>query len=275
MTQHASFPVLTTLTDPADVAADIVVMPFGGGGLSVFLPWARRLPAAWRLSAVCLPGRGPRFVEPPHTDAASAAQEVAAAVRSRLGGTGRPLVYLGHGLGSLLALDVAALVEPDLLCVAGCSPPHPSTPVDHGRLDPAEPERTTRAFSTSLDPADPALLAEIIELTTPVLRADLEPYDGHLPPTAPLSCDIVSYYGDQDDVPALAWKQHTTGRAAVVPMPGDHYFVQRSPGPLVADLEHRLNSLRSTRSTRSTRSIRSIQSARSPGSRHEVEAPAS
>lgn len=128
MTHPAAFPVLTTLNDPADVEADLVVMPFGGGGPSVFLPWARRVPATWRLSAVCLPGRGHRFVEPPHTDAATAAQEVAAAVRARLGATGRPLVYLGHSLGSLLALDVAALVEPDLLCVAGCSPPHPSTP---------------------------------------------------------------------------------------------------------------------------------------------------
>ncbi|MBT2901015.1 thioesterase II family protein [Streptomyces sp. McG3] len=269
MTRHASFPVLTPLTDPADVAVDIVVMPFGGGGPSVFLPWAQRVPATWRLSAVCLPGRGQRFVEPPHNDPATAAQEVAAAVRSRPGGAGRPLVYLGHSLGSLLALDVAALVAPDLLCVAGCSPPHPSTPVDHGRLDPAELERTTRAFSTSLGPADPALLAEIIELTTPVLQADLELYDGHLPPTAPLSCDIVSYYGDQDDVPALAWKQHTTGRAAVVRMPGDHYFVQRAPGPLVADLEHRLNAVQSARP------VQSVQSARSPGSRHDVEAPAS
>lgn len=266
MTHPAAFPVLTTLNDPADVEADLVVMPFGGGGPSVFLPWARRVPATWRLSAVCLPGRGHRFVEPPHTDAATAAQEVAAAVRARLGATGRPLVYLGHSLGSLLALDVAALVEPDLLCVAGCSPPHPSTPADHGRFDPAELERTTRAFTTSLGPADPALLEEIIELTSPVLRADLKLYDGHLPPTAPLSCDIVSYYGDQDDVPALAWSQHTTGRAAVVRMPGGHYFVQRSPGPLVADLQHRLSA---------ARSARSVRSARSPGSRHEVEAPAS
>ncbi|MFD8936316.1 thioesterase II family protein [Streptomyces sp. NPDC059578] len=259
MTRRATAPALTGLTDPVDVDVDIVIMPFGGGGPTAFLPWAHRVPATWRLSAVCLPGRGQRFVEPVHTDAAAAAREVAAAVRSCLDGE-RPLVYLGHSLGSLLALDVAALVQPDLLCVAGYPPPRVGVPVDHGRLDPSQLERDARAFTASLEPIDPALLEEVIELTTPVLRADLKLYDGFLPPAAPLGCDIVSYYGDQDEVPALDWKQHTTGRAATVRMPGDHYFVQRSPGPLIADLERRLTAVRSPGA---------------PRSRHEVEAPAS
>ncbi|MFC4502415.1 MULTISPECIES: thioesterase II family protein [Streptomyces] len=227
---------LTLLHDPADPELDLVVMPFGGGGPTAFLPWTRRIRPSWRLSAVCLPGRGARFTEPFHTDAQAAAQEVAAAIRSsRLRSSPRPLVLFGHSLGALLARDVAALVPAELLCVAGCSPP-----TDRGRSGfEAEPEHVVREFTRSLGLADPGMLEEVVTLTTPVFRADLALYDGYRAPATPLACDVVAYYGDRDDVPAQAWSRHTTGRAAVVRLPGDHYFVQRAPGPLVADLERR------------------------------------
>jgi surfactin synthase thioesterase subunit len=229
--------VLARLTGPDDPELDLVVFPGAGAGPSSIIAWRDLVPATWRLSAVCLPGRGTRFGEDAATDPSRIADEVAAALGDP---SGRRIVFAGHSIGALWALDTAIRVEPELLVTAACQAPPPNGTVPVYEATEEDDREFIRDLLVALDVTDEDTLDELIEISVPVLRSDIELSERWVAPAVRLSCPIVSYYGTEDGMPAEAWTAYS-GQTDVVKVPGDHYFIQAHADEVVADLVRRLS----------------------------------
>jgi surfactin synthase thioesterase subunit len=229
--------VLTVLAGPGDPDVDVVVFPGAGAGPSALAGWRAVLPPAWRLSAVCLPGRGVRFGEPFATDPVAVADEVAAVVSRRCGA---PVILAGHSLGALWAHETAVRVRPAMLVSAGCEPASPGEPITILDATEQDDRAFIRQLLFALGVTDEETLEELTDISVPILRADIDLARGWRAPTTPLDCPIVSYYGTHDPTPARSWSAHTVATADVVTVPGDHYFFQNSAAEVLADMASRV-----------------------------------
>jgi medium-chain acyl-[acyl-carrier-protein] hydrolase len=155
----------------------------------------------------------------------------------------RPYVLFGHSLGGLVAFEVARHLRaedappPLALVIAATPPPHSSGPAR--RLHEGSDEDLI-AELRKLDGTPAAVLAnrELLRLLLPVLRADLavmETYEYR--PDSPLECAIVAIGAEDDRLVSPSrlsgWGRYTTARASLAVLPGDHFFLQRDPGPLL------------------------------------------
>lgn len=229
--------VLTHLAGPEDPVLDLVVFPGAGAGPSSVTAWRAVLPDGWRLSAICLPGRGIRFGEPFETDVMVVVDQAATAI-TRL--CTAPVVLAGHSLGALWAHRAAFAVRPALLVTGGCEPPVFGEPLAMPNFTEEEDRRFIHELLAALGVTDEETLTELTEISVPIMRADLDLVRGWVAPRRTLDCPVVSYYGTDEHSPALPWSDHTTAPADVVMVPGDHYFFQNSAADVMADLSRRL-----------------------------------
>jgi surfactin synthase thioesterase subunit len=228
--------VLTHLAGPADPVVDLVVFPGAGAGPSSATAWCPVLPEGWRLSAICLPGRGIRFGEPYATDVAAVADQAATAI-TRL--CTAPVVLAGHSLGALWAHQAAFAVRPAMLVTGGCEPPVFGEPLVMADFTEEEDHRFMHDLLVALGVTDEETLTELTEISVPIMRADIDMVRGWVAPRRILDCPVVSYYGTDEGSTPSPWSAHTTARADVVTIPGDHYFFQNSAAVILADLAHR------------------------------------
>jgi len=79
-------------------------LPYSGASARVYLHWRNTLPAWLSVLPVELPGRAGRIGEPPQTDMVALAGQLAGEILPRITG---PYALFGHGLGALLAFEMA------------------------------------------------------------------------------------------------------------------------------------------------------------------------
>lgn len=90
----------------------LICFPHAGGSAFTYHGW--KLPPEFELSAVQLPGRGPRHKEAACTSVAAACEAVIKALRPTID-AGTAFAFFGHSFGALLAAEVArALTERSL-----------------------------------------------------------------------------------------------------------------------------------------------------------------
>lgn len=123
-------PLGSRTSDPAR-SGDCIVLPPAMAAPSYLQAIAETMPASINVFGVCSPGRGALADLPPHADVQALVHTVGAFIASRA----RPTVLLGHSLGALHALAVAAddALRSDgtvvALVVAAAEPP--GRPVRH------------------------------------------------------------------------------------------------------------------------------------------------
>lgn len=229
-------PILVSLTSPPEPDLDVLVLPGAGAGPSSFSPWCGVVPPTWRLTAVCLPGRGTRIGQPFITSLPECADQVAAAARAELD---RPLVLFGHSMGGLVALEVAMRVPVRAVFTAGTSPVQRTLQtVD---MPESMVRDTVREILRTAGVEDSPLQEELLAVAAPILRSDMLMLHGYERPTRQVDCEIVSYYGTGDVVRPVSWAPYTTGPSEVVVYDGDHYAVQTDARWFTADLQRRLS----------------------------------
>jgi surfactin synthase thioesterase subunit len=225
---------LVPLTAPEQPSLHVIAIPGAGAGPSTFEPWRKVVPQTWRLSAVCLPGRGNRFGEPFATDMRVLAKEIAAEIATDV-----PLLVFGHSMGALVALEVAALVRPRGLVVAGCAPPASRRRQAYGSTAEADVAAAIRDVVASLGVPDPDLFEELVALSTPVLLADLALLDDYRPQSTMVDCDLLALYGTDDDLEPEPWHASTSAASEVMLFPGGHFFLQHDAADVIRELAHR------------------------------------
>ncbi len=214
--------------------ARLFCFPYAGVGPAVFRAWCAALPADVEVCAVQPPGRGSRLRERAFTRMAPLVDGVADALKPWLD---RPYAFFGHSLGGLVAFEVArtlrrmGLPHASHLFISARRAPHlqhPDPPM-HGLPDALLVEEVQQRYGG----IPQALLQEpeLLQMTLPVLRADLEVLETyHIGERDRLDC-FISVFGGQDD-PSVgvedlrAWQEYAGGGFSLKVFAGGHFFIQ-------------------------------------------------
>lgn len=203
--------------------ATIILFPFAGGSASYFREWPAK---GSQFSFYCaeLPGRGYRFTEP----FANSISECAVAIADSILKWRRGPVYLaGHSMGSLIATEVAYILEQSgfsvaHLLVSGCGAPGSGRQAIKGSL-------TDHIISLGGIPLELSERADFMSIFKTIFSSDISLIDDYAPREGfKLSCPIIVCSGDSDEFLQRSdihdWRNVTDGRCDFVPMKGGHFY---------------------------------------------------
>lgn len=227
-------------------ARRLFCFPYAGGGAGIFRGWRTRLPDDVELCPVQYPGRENRLRETPHRSIHTLAAEVVRMLPPLLD---LPFAFFGHSMGALVAFEAArelrrrGFPRPFHLVVSGAAAPHlPREGASHLLDDEGLVEEVRRMNGT---PEGVFEHPELMRILLPLIRADLaacETYAHH--DEAPLECSITALAGAADELVRPErmeeWGAHTRGAFELEVVPGDHFFIDRHPAPLLSTLRHTL-----------------------------------
>ena len=217
------------------LALRLICFPYAGGSASLFRPWAS--PAALAGVEVCaveLPGHGTRRKEPCLTRFAEVVEQT---VDSLLPFLDAPFALFGHSLGALLSFEVARTLEqngnssPACLCVSGCCAPQVL-----GVLPKVSCVEELIAYLRALG-SQPN--ESMIARRWPLFQADfaLRASYQYAAVSAPLSCSIAAFGGEQDHEVSLddlaSWKVQTRNTFRLHQFPGNHFFLHTTQEQVV------------------------------------------
>lgn len=235
----------------------LLVLPHAGGDARSYARWADRLPRSTGLLVAQYPGRGSRFAD----DLPESVDDLATPLVPLLTASPGDLVVLGHGLGALVAFEVARRLSeigraPLALIGSACRAPflpHPS-PVRPESLDDEALLEVVRARGGT----GRALLDEPELRALPSIRAEFAADDAYQRPDAlrALDCPVTVLGGEDDPVVPVGdlveWNRVTEAWTRIETVPGGHFYFDESE-------ESTARFLRSVLSV-----IRSVSRARTP-----------
>ncbi|MER5651067.1 thioesterase domain-containing protein [Streptosporangium sp. NPDC002524] len=230
----------------AEPRVRLVCFPHAGGDAPMsYRGWQDRLPADVELSAVCYPGRQNRVNERPIDRMEPLVDHVC---RALVPLADRPLALFGHGMGAVVAYEVAVRlagrhrISPAALLVSAYAAPHLCA--DDARRIPIG----DRQLAEQAAAADPALLRfpELMDLAMVALRADHDLLHAYRPASTPLvTAPVVGYRGTDDPRVShgemRAWSRVAGSGFELRTFPGDHFYPVDAEAALVADIVERLS----------------------------------
>jgi medium-chain acyl-[acyl-carrier-protein] hydrolase len=208
--------------------------PYAGGGDSIFRSWQRVLADMIEVCPVQLPGRGARTTESPCTNINQLVRDAGQALVPYID---KPFALFGHSMGALIAFELARHLRREystqpvhLFVSARCSPQTINKRFDSKLFDSELPELLRRNNGT---PEEILENPELIELVTPVLRADMALCNSYVyTPEPPFSFPITAFGGLDDRGVTRrhieGWREHTAGSFVLRMLPGDHFFLNKS-----------------------------------------------
>lgn len=221
--------------------------PYAGGSSATFRSWGKVLGPAVSVYPVHLPGRERRLSEKPFTRAQSLVEAAAAAILPHLD---RPFAFFGHSMGAMISFELARYLrrhnhpQPTQLFISGSRAPQlrVNDTITYNLPDAEFAEELRRLNGT---PGEVFEHPELMELMTPVLRADFEVCQTYRYTREPaLDCPITAFGGLQDEGVSRemlkAWEEQTTGRFRLWMLPGDHFFVNSAPERILSILSREL-----------------------------------
>ncbi|RRY25134.1 pyoverdine biosynthesis thioesterase PvdG [Pseudomonas aeruginosa] len=223
------------------VSLQLFCLPYSGASATLFRRWQPSLPSWIRLLPLELPGRGLRFGEALHTDAASLVAQLAGELHGTLD-SASPYAFFGHSLGGLLAFELAhamrrrGLEGPLALFLSGVSPPAENDVSGYRRAKAdAELVAALRDYRGTPEAVlnDPSLM----QMLLPVVRADFlvtgsYRYQAH----GPLDAALHLFGGREDSLRSaelLGWLHEAGGDFTLDLLDGQHFFIREQQGQLL------------------------------------------
>jgi medium-chain acyl-[acyl-carrier-protein] hydrolase len=244
-------PWLLSIGSAIEASHRLICFPYAGGSANVFQRWAAHSVPAIQICAVELPGRGDRFVERPFDRMVDLIPPLADNLIPHLE---RPFAFFGHSLGALIAFELThELVRrkallPDHLFLSARRAPHlPSRRRLHHTLSEAEFMADLRTLGGT--PREVIENEELMQLMSPLLRADFALAETYVCPAAnPLEIP-VQVFGGIDDTETLAeelhaWSIHTRYFRGVKCYRGGHFFLHGQEAELMSTLRASLAASR-------------------------------
>ncbi|QOV33126.1 thioesterase [Streptomyces ferrugineus] len=209
----------------------LLCFPYAGGSASFYHPMRLAVGDAAEVFGVQYPGRQERSAEPAPTGIEALVDGVCAELKES---TDRPLVFFGHGMGAVVAYEVARRLEQEsgtaplgLIASGSRAPGVLVEEILHRRDDAgliAEVRVLSGKASSLLDDAG------IRNMILPTLRADYTAIETYRhSPGAELACPVTAFVGDVDPRVQMdhahAWSRHTTAAFDLKVFPGGHFYL--------------------------------------------------
>ena len=225
-------------------------LPYAGGGAQIYRSYAQALPADVEVSAVLLPGREKRFLEPALDSVDAIVDQLARVMAEQVD---LPYAIFGHSLGALVGFELVRRLRnegrplPVRLFASGHRAPHvpdPDPPIRH--LPDAQFIEELRKLNGT--PQEAFESPELLELLLPMLRADFTAAETYAYCSdAPLPCPITALGGASDDMVTAealqAWEQHTSGDFEYHVLQGDHFFIHQCHDEVMRILRDRITQV--------------------------------
>ena len=212
--------------------------PYAGGN-PPYGVWIDQFPSVVRhnveLCSIHLPGRESNHREPLIAELGPLLDHLEPTIAT----CDLPYAFFGHSMGSLMSFELARRLRkhgapgPIHLTVSGHRAPQLE---DFHEPIHKMPDQEFRAKLRAFGGTPEAVLqnVELIELLTPILRADFaicETYSYR--EETPLDCSITAFGGEEDPKISRdelsAWRAQTTKSFSLRMFPGGHFFLQSAP----------------------------------------------
>lgn len=235
-------------------AVKLICLPHAGASPRSFYPWADELPATIELLPVCLAGRAGRAEEPLATSVQNIVEPLARAIAPLMD---EPVVFFGHSLGALLALELVRELRrrschlPILLVVSGRTIPGMGRTLKLHNLPDTQLVREVQRIYGGIPRellVEPAMLMRML----PILRADLAVNETHHHVyEPPLDCSILALGGTTDPhvtgTELELWRGQTTAKFQCAQFVGGHFYLATPEGTtwVIDRITHALDRLAS------------------------------
>jgi medium-chain acyl-[acyl-carrier-protein] hydrolase len=215
--------------------------PYAGGGWGMFSSWQKYCGGRLNILGVRLPGRGVRFKDTLYVEFESLLDDLQAGMAPFLD---RPFILFGHSVGALIAYELARRRYASSrsllmhLFVAACRAPHCHTPAT-AVIDKADYALDDHALAAKLAaiggmPPEAVSNAQLLRVSLPAIRADLQVYDSYVAPRKPceLACSVSALGGLEDfaEVPEWSlreWRRYTQRDFHLRLLAGGHFFLNQ------------------------------------------------
>lgn len=231
-----------------DAPLRLFAFPFAGGSPFVYRDWGGRLRRADVYSAL-LPGRGRRLGEPPLGDMRLL---IARMIPAFLNLADRPFALFGHSMGALLAYELASRLRDHGICPlhlfvsAYRSPERPNPNRVLHLLPEAEFVNELRGYGGAgvsvLDNSD------LTQIMLPMVRADFRLHETYTFTARPrLTCPVTAIVATQDryvtENDMAGWADKTDGTFTLMRVEGAHFSILENASPVLARVQHCIDSL--------------------------------
>jgi medium-chain acyl-[acyl-carrier-protein] hydrolase len=216
--------------------------PYAGAGAAAYRLWPNYLSESIEVVAVHPPGRAHRLREEPLTRIDTMVEAAVTGLSSLMD---RPFAVFGHSLGAVVAAEFARVLQAQgrlaaHLFVSSRPPLRDAT----RQLYQLPQEEFLVAMNARYQSIPEEVLAhpDLVELLLPALRADIEAIETFRPhhDRVKIACPTTVYGGmfdhtvSQEDLES--WNEETAQPCRVRVFPGDHFYLNASIAPMLADL---------------------------------------
>ncbi|MFT7559710.1 MAG: surfactin synthase thioesterase subunit/NADPH:quinone reductase-like Zn-dependent oxidoreductase, partial [Flavobacteriales bacterium] len=223
--------------------------PYAGAGPVVYQNWQEQLSSEIEVVSIHLPGRGSRLDEHAMTQISMMSTAIVNAMQDKLD---KPIIFFGHCMGAIVMSEVAAQlkesnsIDADHIFVSGCMAPHLyNSPLVYGLEQKKFIDVLDLISFTSASAMHKG--KEIVELMTPMLRADFEAVAHYFETKTKVikfSSPITGFAAKHDLFAApsamRAWERYSEGKFKLNMLDGDHYFIESDQDIIIESINRTL-----------------------------------
>ncbi|AEF36218.1 MULTISPECIES: thioesterase II family protein [Mycolicibacter] len=228
-----------------DRTPKLYIFPHAGGSPQYYLPFSKAFTTDVKRIGVQYPGKGGNH----DLGAFTSIEDLADRVCEKLAPPADECAaFFGHSMGALLAFEVARRFEANGTRIAALFVSAAGAPGRAGYDNIGDSDRGLLEAVSQMTGVNPEFLEneEFAAKILPTLRGLKAIANYDCPPEARVSCPIVAFHGDEDDVATAdkvaPWAERTTAEfsARTFTAPGHHFYLNDHLPELVGDIEAKL-----------------------------------